>query len=70
MKNLMVKWKRWKELQIQRELMLKDLEDELGFDISLSEEETIRNAMESFFEVLNEDIPKAVSYTHLRAHET
>lgn len=54
----MVKWKRWKELQIQRELMLKDLEDELGFDISLSEEETIRNAMESFFEVLNEDIPK------------
>ncbi len=58
MKNLMVKWKRWKELQIQRELMLKDLEDELGFDISLSEEETIRNAMESFFEVLNEDIPK------------
>tara|TARA_R110002020_G_scaffold463427_1_gene683483 strand:+ start:1134 stop:1274 length:141 start_codon:yes stop_codon:yes gene_type:complete len=38
--------------------MLKDLEDELGFDISLSEEETIRNAMESFFEVLNEDIPK------------
>ena len=58
MKNLMVKWKRWKELQIHRELMLKDLEDELGFDISLSEEETIRNAMESFFEVLNEDIPK------------
>ena len=58
MKNLLVKWKRWKHLQIQRELMLKDLEDELGFDISLSEEETIRNAMESFFEVLNEDIPK------------
>ena len=58
MKNLMVKWKRWKELQIQRELMLKDFEDELVFDISLSEEETIRNAMESFFEVLNEDIPK------------
>lgn len=58
MKNLLVKWKRWKQLQIQRELMLKDLEDELGFDISLSEEETIRNAMESFFEVLEEDIPK------------
>ena len=58
MKNLMVKWKRWKELHIQRELMLKDFEDELVFDISLSEEETIRNAMESFFEVLNEDIPK------------
>ena len=58
MKNLNVKCIRWKELQIQRELMLKDLEDELGFDISLSEEETIRNAMESFFEVLNEDIPK------------
>ena len=60
MKNLVVKFERYLDLQIQREKMLKDIEDELGFDISMSEEETIRNAKKSFFAALEVEVAKEI----------
>ena len=56
MKNLIVKFERYLDLQIQREKMLKDIEDELGFDISLSERETLNQAKKSFLEGLDKEL--------------
>lgn len=36
--------------------MLKDIEDELGFDISLSERETLNQAKKSFLEGLDKEL--------------
>ena len=49
------------EIQKQRNLLLKEIEDDLGFDMSFSEEDTLNNAMDIFQKVLEKEITKEVS---------
>lgn len=49
------------EIQKQRNLLLKEIEDDLGFDMSFSEEDTFKNAMNIFQKELEKEIAKEVS---------
>lgn len=49
------------EIQKQRNLLLKEIEDDLGFDMSFSEEDTLKNAMDIFQKELEKEITKEVS---------
>jgi len=49
------------EIQKQRNLLLKEIEDDLGFDMSFSEEDTLKNAMDIFQKELEKEIAKEVS---------
>ena len=44
------------EIQKQRNLLLKEIEDDLGFDMSFSEEDTLKNAMDIFQKELEKEI--------------
>lgn len=49
------------EIQKQRNLLLKEIENDLGFDMSFSEEDTLKNALEVFKAELEKEIAKEVS---------
>ena len=49
------------EIQKQRNLLLKEIENDLGFDMSFSEEDTLKNAMDIFQKELEKEITKEVS---------
>lgn len=49
------------EIQKQRNLLLKEIENDLGFDMSFSEEDTLKNAMDIFQKELEKEIAKEVS---------
>lgn len=49
------------EIHKQRNLLLKEIEEDLGFDMSFSEEDTLKNALEVFKAELEKEIAKEVS---------
>ncbi len=49
------------EIHKQRNLLLKEIEADLGFDMSFSEEDTLKNALEVFKKELEKEIAKEVS---------
>tara|TARA_R100000908_G_C3675581_1_gene96563 strand:- start:355 stop:552 length:198 start_codon:yes stop_codon:yes gene_type:complete len=61
MKQLMARFNEILEIQKQRNLLLKEIEDDLGFDMSFSEEDTFKNAMNIFQKELEKEIAKEVS---------
>jgi len=61
MKQLMARFNEILEIQKQRNLLLKEIEDDLGFDMSFSEEDTLKNAMDIFQKELEKEITKEVS---------
>lgn len=61
MKNLMNRFNEILEIQKQRNLLLKEIENDLGFDMSFSEEDTLKNALEVFKAELEKEIAKEVS---------
>ena len=61
MKQLMARFNEILETQKQRNLLLKEIEDDLGFDMSFSEEDTLKNAMDIFQKELEKEITKEVS---------
>ncbi len=61
MKKLMARFNEILEIQKQRNLLLKEIEDDLGFDMSFSEEDTLKNAMDIFQKELEKEITKEVS---------
>lgn len=61
MEQLMARFNQILEIQKQRNLLLKEIEDDLGFDMSFSEEDTLKNAMDIFQKELEKEIAKEVS---------
>jgi hypothetical protein len=61
MEQLMARFNEILEIQKQRNLLLKEIEDDLGFDMSFSEEDTLKNAMDIFQKELEKEITKEVS---------
>tara|TARA_R100000742_G_scaffold4217_1_gene1379 strand:- start:1003 stop:1200 length:198 start_codon:yes stop_codon:yes gene_type:complete len=61
MKNLMNRFNEILEIHKQRNLLLKEIEEDLGFDMSFSEEDTLKNALEVFKAELEKEIAKEVS---------
>ena len=61
MKQMMARFKEILEIQKQRNLLLKEIKDDLGFDMSFSEEDTLKNAMDIFQRELEKEIAKEVS---------
>tara|TARA_Y100000022_G_C13227575_1_gene365700 strand:+ start:479 stop:676 length:198 start_codon:yes stop_codon:yes gene_type:complete len=61
MKNLMNRFNEILEIHKQRNLLLKEIEADLGFDMSFSEEDTLKNALEVFKKELEKEIAKEVS---------
>jgi len=61
MEKLMARFNEILEIQKQRNLLLKEIEDDLGFDMSFSEEDTLKNAMDIFQKELEKEITKEVS---------
>jgi|TARA_B100000035_G_C20970460_1_gene540771 hypothetical protein len=61
MKNLMNRFDEILEIHKQRNLLLKEIEADLGFDMSFSEEDTLKNALEVFKKELEKEIAKEVS---------
>ena len=61
MKQLMKKFNRLLALERQRSEMLKDIEEDIGFDISFSDEQIFKNAMATFEVELNKHIAEEIS---------
>lgn len=61
MKQMMARFNEILEIQKQRNLLLKEIKNDLGFDMSFSEEDTLKNALDVFQTELEKEIAKEVS---------
>jgi|TARA_R100000084_G_C4571178_1_gene109308 hypothetical protein len=61
MKNLIADFKRLLEIEKERNEALKDIQGEIGFDISFSDEQIFKNAMDNFKKQLDKQIAEEIS---------
>ena len=61
MKDLIADFKRLLEIEKERSEALKGIEGEIGFDISFSDEQIFKNAMDNFKKQLDKQIAEEIS---------
>tara|TARA_R110002020_G_scaffold22097_2_gene74772 strand:+ start:1739 stop:1936 length:198 start_codon:yes stop_codon:yes gene_type:complete len=61
MKNLIADFKRLLENEKERNETLKEIQAEIGFDISFSDEQVFKNAMDRFKLQLDKEIAEEIS---------
>ena len=61
MKNLIADFKRLLQNEKERNIALKEIQDEIGFDISFSDEQVFKNAMDRFKLQLDKEIAEEIS---------
>ena len=61
MKNLIADFKRLLQNEKERNIALKEIQNEIGFDISFSDEQVFKNAMDRFKLQLDKEIAEEIS---------
>ena len=61
MKDLMRRLHQLIELERERSEMLKEIESVLGFDMSFSEEQIFKNAMDTFKQELDKEVVREIT---------
>jgi hypothetical protein len=61
MKDLMRRFHQLIELERERSEMLKEIESVLGFDMSFSEEQIFKNAMDTFKQELDKEVVREIT---------